>query len=193
MRAFLQYLSSDGVNLKPVWCCVDKETEKYLAVELGWSAVIAVAEERLNPIEVDPANNDKTVRRKIHRAERDGVKVVEIEGKPDDETRARIEERCKEWSANRRGTQIHLTGVRPFDDMVHRKYFYAVDKNGKVGIVLVPSACLCLLYSELDLCTRRSRSTCRYPWLPNQVGPRVPWCTSRSHRVHFSSCHQETW
>ena len=53
-------------------------------------AVIAVAEEWLNPIEADRANNDKTVLRKIHRTERDGVKVVEIKGKPDDETRTGI-------------------------------------------------------------------------------------------------------
>lgn len=134
-RAFLQYLSSGAGGLKPIWCCVDKETERFLADELGWSAVIAVAEERLNPIESDPASHDKTVRRKIHRAEREGVRVHEVEGEPEGEVRARIEERCREWAASRKGTQIHLTGVRPFDDVQHRKYFYATDKDGKVRLV----------------------------------------------------------
>ena len=97
---------------------------------------IAVAEERINPTEVDPAEADKTVRRKIHRAEREGVKIVECGQDVDDHTRAMLEERCREWEHNRKGTQIHLTGVRPFDDMQHRKYFYAVDKDGKVRFSL---------------------------------------------------------
>lgn len=131
IRNFLAYLASPEINLKPVWCCVDKDTETFLAKELGWSAVIAVAEERLNPVESDPANHDKTVRRKIHRAEREGVKVVEVE-KLDEDVKKRIEARCKLWAEKRKGTQIHLTGVRPFDDVAHRKYFYATDKNGEV-------------------------------------------------------------
>ncbi|EMD32133.1 hypothetical protein CERSUDRAFT_144292 [Gelatoporia subvermispora B] len=135
VKTFLAFLHDQ--KLKPVWCCVDKTTEKYLAGDLGWSAIIAVAEERLNPIEADPENNDKTVRRKIHRAEREGVKIVEVEGEMEQDVKRALEERCREWEANRKGTQIHLTGVRPFDDMQHRKYFYAVDKDGKVCALVV--------------------------------------------------------
>ncbi|KAJ3486884.1 hypothetical protein NLI96_g3934 [Meripilus lineatus] len=135
VKAFLTHL--DLESLKPVWCCVDKETEHYLARELGWSAVIASAEERLNPIEADPSTNDKTVRRKVHRAEREGVKVVEVDGRMDETVRQRIEERCQDWAAARKGTQIHLTGVRPFDDMIHRKYFYATDKDGQICALVV--------------------------------------------------------
>ncbi|KAH9917900.1 aspartyl-tRNA synthetase cytoplasmic [Epithele typhae] len=127
IKAYLSHL--EELKLKPVWCCVDRTTERYLAEELGWGAVTAVAEERLNPTEIDPAENDKTVRRKIHRAEREGVKVVEV-GEMDNHTREMIERRCEDWVANRKGTQIHLTGVRPFDDIQHRRYFYATDKEG---------------------------------------------------------------
>ncbi|OCH85681.1 aspartyl-tRNA synthetase cytoplasmic [Obba rivulosa] len=135
VKSFLAFLHEQ--KLKPVWCCVSKATEKYLAGDLGWSAVIAVAEERLNPVEEDPESNDKTVRRKIHRAEREGVKIVDVEGEMDPEVKHAIEERCKEWAAHRKGTQIHLTGVRPFDDMQHRKYFYAVDKDGTICALVV--------------------------------------------------------
>jgi len=120
-----------------VWACIGADMEKYLAGELGWSAVIAVAEERVDPTSVDPATTDKTVRRKIHRAESDGVKIVDVEGEPDEETKKKILVRCAEWSANRKGTQVHLTGVRPFDDPEHRKYFYAVDKNGTICALVV--------------------------------------------------------
>ncbi|KIP06304.1 hypothetical protein PHLGIDRAFT_107152 [Phlebiopsis gigantea 11061_1 CR5-6] len=137
VKAFLAYLRSDAVGLKPIWCCVDKDTEQHLAEELGWSAIIAVAEERVNPVEVNPENDDKTVRRKIHRAEREGVKVHEVVGEPDEELRAKIEERCQEWAENRKGTQIHLTGVRPFDDIKHRRYYYATDGDGKICSLVV--------------------------------------------------------
>lgn len=131
VKAFLAHIHQE--NLKPVWCCVDKATEQYLAEDLGWGAVIAVAEERINTTEIDPAEADKTVRRKVHRAEREGVKIVEVGQEMDPHVREQLEQRCTEWEHNRNGTQIHLTGVRPFDDMQHRKYFYAVDKDGKVS------------------------------------------------------------
>ncbi|KAI0737608.1 aspartyl-tRNA synthetase cytoplasmic [Daedaleopsis nitida] len=135
VKAYLAFVHEEG--LKPVWCCVDKSTERYLADELGWGAVIAVAEERINPTEVDPAETDKTVRRKIHRAEREGVKIVEVGQEMDAQVRAQLEARCKEWEEGRKGTQIHLTGVRPFDDMQHRRYFYAVDKENKPCAMVV--------------------------------------------------------
>ena len=87
VKAFLAHVHD--VGLKPVWCCVDRATERYLAEELGWGAVVAVAEERINPTETDPAESDKTVRRKIHRAEREGVKVVEVGPDLDAATRDR--------------------------------------------------------------------------------------------------------
>ena len=138
VKAFLAFLHDE--NLKPVWCCIDKPTERYLAEELGWAAVLAVAEERINPTEMDPATHDKTVRRKIHRAEREGVRVVEVGQEMGLGVRAQLEQRCRDWEASRKGTQIHLTGVRPFDDVQHRKYFYAVDKTGKVRSYLCSRA-----------------------------------------------------
>jgi lysylphosphatidylglycerol synthetase-like protein (DUF2156 family) len=135
VRAYLRFLERE--QLKPVWACLDQDTEQFLADELGWSALIAVAEERINPSEVEPGN-DKNVRRKIHRAERDGVTVHEVEDwTGQDELKARIEQRCKDWADHRQGTQIHLTGVRPFDDIVHRRYFYATDKDGQICALVV--------------------------------------------------------
>lgn len=133
VRAYLHYLEQQ--KLKPVWCCIDRETEQYLAHDLGWSGIIVVAEERLNPAEVHP-EDDKNFRRKIHRAERDGVKVTEVDHF-DDDLRKAVDQRLKDWQSNRKGEQVHLTGVRPFDDMAHRKYFVAHDKEGKVCCLVV--------------------------------------------------------
>lgn len=130
-RSYLHYIQ-DEKKLKPVWCCVDMETERVLAQDFGWSAVTAVAEERFNPTEVEPEKNDKNVRRKVHRAERDGVKIINVDGEPDDELKKEIDVRLEDWREGRKGTQVHLTGLRPWDDPKHRKYFYARDAQGKV-------------------------------------------------------------
>ena len=44
-----------------------------------------------------------------------------------------INKRLADWGAHRKGTQVHLTGLRLFDDTKHRKYFYAKDSNGTVS------------------------------------------------------------
>lgn len=136
VRSFLHYIQ-DERKLKPIWSCVDKSCERVLAHELGWSAVSAIAEERFNPTEVEPEKNDKTVRRKVHRAEREGVKVIEVDGEVDRHTRELINIRLTDWESHRKGTQVHLTGLRPFDDPKHRKYFYAKSANGTVSSLIL--------------------------------------------------------
>lgn len=169
-RSYLHYIQ-DERKLKPVWCCVDMETERVLAQELGWSAVTAVAEERFNPTEVEPEKNDKNVRRKVHRAERDGVKLIDVNGEPDEALKQEIDVRLEDWKQGRKGTQVHLTGLRPWDDPIHRKYFYARDPQGKVRTFYcvdsqrVPDLTFCT-----DLCLACIGTVGSYAWFPNQMG-----------------------
>ncbi|KIJ51289.1 hypothetical protein M422DRAFT_158559 [Sphaerobolus stellatus SS14] len=135
VRSFLRHIKRER-KLRPVWCCIDKETEKFLANELGWSAIIAVAEERLDPTRVD-LGEDKNFRRKIHRAEKEGVKVHEVDGEPDQELQEKVNKRLVDWQEARKGKQVHISGLRPFDDMAHRRYFYTTDKNGEVCCLVV--------------------------------------------------------
>jgi aspartyl-tRNA synthetase len=137
VRCYLHYIQGEK-KLKPIWVCVDQACERVLTHELGWSAVSAVAEERFNPTESEPEKNDKTVRRKVHRAEREGVKITEVKAEVDQHTQELINKRLADWEAHRKGTQVHLTGLRPFDDWQHRKYFYAKDAKGTVS----RSACI---------------------------------------------------
>ena len=136
VRAYLHFLSHEK-KLKPVWCCVDADTEKVLAHEFGWSALTAVAEERINPTEADPEKHDKGLRKKLHRAEKSGIKLTDVEGLVDPEVKKEIDERVEDWRRGRKGTQVHLTSVRPWDDEVHRKYFYARDAAGKICAMVV--------------------------------------------------------
>ena len=62
------------------------------------------------------------------------MKTVEVDQEMDQGVREQLEQRCKDGEANRKGTQIHLTGVWPFDDMQHRKHLCGVDKEDKVAV-----------------------------------------------------------
>lgn len=129
IKAYLAHLQEK--KLKPIWCCIDAATEKVLATTFGWTALTAVAEERINPSAADD-KEDKGLKKKVHKAEKYGVKLIDVEGEMDESLKNEINERVEDWKMRRKGTQIHLTGVRPFDDMEHRKYFYARDAEGKV-------------------------------------------------------------
>lgn len=131
------------------------------------------------------------MRRKVHRAEREGVKVVEVDGRMDETVRQRIEERCQDWAAARKGTQIHLTGVRPFDDMIHRKYFYATDKDGQVSTLQRSSYRNSTNRRRADLCPRCPCATLPEARFPNQVGSRIPRGTLGCNRIHPHFCYQE--
>lgn len=190
VRSYLHYIQ-DEKKLKPIWSCVGQACERVLAHELGWSAVSAVGEERFNPTEVEPEKNDKTVRRKVHRAEREGVKIIEVDGDVDKRTQELINKRLADWETHRKGTQVHLTGLRPFDDSKHRKYYYAKDAHGTVSRVAQIEH-KAVSHPIADLRIGSTRSTCSSSWFPNQVGSRIPRGPIGSDRVHPHPRHQET-
>ena len=67
-------------------------------------------------MEVNPENDDKTVRRKIHRAEREGVKVHEIAGEPEGDIRREIEQETFRVAGQNKGISklpIHLRIYSP--------------------------------------------------------------------------------
>jgi len=49
----------------------------------------------------------------------------------------KIDARVKDWLANRKGKQVHLTDIHPWRDMEHRQYHYALDKDGTVAAVCI--------------------------------------------------------
>lgn len=98
----------------------------------------------MDPTEVIPESNDKIVRRKVNRAQREGVTIHEVEpGHMEDALMQEISQRCKDWAQGRKGVQTHLTGVRPCDDPAHRKFYYARDKDQKVSFALRSFHCVC--------------------------------------------------
>jgi aspartyl-tRNA synthetase len=120
-------------KFKPVWILCSPEVETILGERLGWRSLSCIAEERVDPSR-NQAASDGEIARKLRRAENEGIKLVSFnqgEMVPDD-VRKKIDDRISEWLSNRKGTQVHLSQIRPWCDSEHRWYFYAMDKEGNI-------------------------------------------------------------
>ena len=157
------YFLSHGKKLKPVQCHVDAETEKILANEFGWSSLTTVAEERINLTKADPEKCDKNFRKRLHCAEKSGIKLTDVIGLVDHKVKKEIDECVEDWKHSKKGTQVHLTSVRPWDDEVHCKYFSSWDATDNI--------CTMVVLAQLSV-----------SWLPDQVGIGVPWHTAGNNQ-----------
>lgn len=129
---FLQWMRRE-TKFKPVWILCSPEVETILGERLGWRSLSCIAEERVDPSR-NQAASDGEISRKLRRAENEGIKLVTFnqgEMVPDD-IRKKIDDRISEWLSNRKGTQVHLSQIRPWCDSEHRWYFYAMDKDGNI-------------------------------------------------------------
>jgi lysylphosphatidylglycerol synthetase-like protein (DUF2156 family) len=103
-QAFTAHLKKE--KLKPIWACIDEATESVLTERMGWRCVIAVAEQRVDPVTLAAEGGERSVRQKANRATREGVTVTEKEGFLTEEEQEEIAQRMKEWQENRHGTQV---------------------------------------------------------------------------------------
>lgn len=136
--AFLHFLKKE-TKLKPIWVLCSAQLEEVLGERLGWKTLSCTVEERVDT-EKNRAANDSEIQKKIRHAQSEGVKIIEMpEGKPiPDDIKARCNKRVKDWQANRKGTQIHLSDIHLFHDEDHRRYFIAEDKTGEIcGIAVL--------------------------------------------------------
>lgn len=132
MAGYLRYIKKE-TNLKPLWLLVGTDAEEVLAEKFNWRTFSVAAEQRLDPSN-NPANKDPDVQRKIRHAEKEGVKIIDIPFGQDipQELRSKIDGRVEDWLKNRKGKQVHLTNIRPWQDTEHRLYSYAIDKEGTI-------------------------------------------------------------
>ena len=137
IAGFLQYLKKTR-RLKPLWLLCGAEAEEVLAERFDWRTLSVAAEQRLDP-ESNPAAHDPDVQRKCRHATKEGVKVHDIPlGTPvSDEVKDKIEHRIQDWLKGRKGKQVHLTDVHPWQDMAHRQYHYAVHNDTICGMVIL--------------------------------------------------------
>ena len=138
--AFLKWLKKDKStkDLKPIWVLVGHEFEEVLGAKFGWKTFTCAAEERVDATK-NKAEKDHDVARKIRHAEKEGIKIREFEeGDPvPDDLRSQCDTRIEDWHAGRTGKQIHISEITPWRDMAHRRYFFALDKDGKIQSLVV--------------------------------------------------------
>lgn len=132
MTGYLRFIKKER-NLKPLWLLVGSEAEETLATKFNWRTFSVVAEQRVDPAH-NPALQDSDVQRKIRHAEKEGVKITDypIGSPPPEEVRKKVDERVVDWLNNRKGKQVHLTNIRPWQDMEHRQYHVAQTADGTI-------------------------------------------------------------
>jgi len=138
MGGFLRFIKKER-RLKPLWLLCGGAVEEVLAAKFDWRTFSVAAEQRLNPAN-NPAVHDPDIQRKIRHAEKEGIKIHDIPlgTPPSMEIRQKIDKRIQDWLHGRKGKQVHLTDVHPWQDVPHRQYHYSVAKDGTItGLVIL--------------------------------------------------------
>ncbi|KAI3318261.1 aspartyl-tRNA synthetase [Xylariaceae sp. AK1471] len=134
ISSFLRYLKKSE-DLRPIWLLVSAQVEEILGSKLGWRTLSTTAEERVD------THNAAQVTKKERQAKNADIKIHSTAlGEPvPDDVRAKCDKRIQDWKDNRKGKkQVHITEVRPWISMAHRRYVWAEDKTGEiVGLVIL--------------------------------------------------------
>ncbi|CAK7243562.1 MAG: aspartate--tRNA ligase dps1 [Sporothrix thermara] len=135
ISAFLKDLRT-SMDLRPLWLLVSAELEHLLGTKLGWNTMSCVAEER---VQVNGNGAASAVKKKQRQAEEAGVTTHVLDrGEPVPAAfRERCDKRIEEWKAKRTGKQVHITEVRPWVDLRHRRFVWAEDRNGNIAALVI--------------------------------------------------------
>lgn len=119
VKDFVKFVEKE-LKLTPVWMLVSESVQDVLGNRLGWRTLTCVEEQR---VDADKhAGGPKG--REARKIEREGIKIDEI--RPDEDFMKRADKQIEAWKEKRSGKkQVHLTEVRPWVDMEHRRYFVA--------------------------------------------------------------------
>ncbi|QIW98196.1 hypothetical protein AMS68_003714 [Peltaster fructicola] len=138
ISGYLRYIKKER-HLKPLWLLCGAHCETTLAEKFDWRTFSVAAEQRLDPSN-NPAARDNEIQKKIRHAEREGIKLHDIPiGEPiPEDIKTKVEARIDDWLKGRKGKQVHLTDVHPWQDVAHRQYHYSTTKEGEIaGLVIL--------------------------------------------------------
>jgi nondiscriminating aspartyl-tRNA synthetase len=132
MTGYLKFIKKER-NLKPLWLLVGSDAEEVLATKFNWRTFSVVAEQRVDPTH-NPALQDSDVQRKIRHAEKEGVKIFDyaLGTPPPAEMKQKVDARVEDWLKGRKGRQVHLTNIHPWQDEEHRQYHVAQTADGTI-------------------------------------------------------------
>ncbi|KAK6442282.1 aspartate--tRNA ligase dps1 [Oleoguttula sp. CCFEE 5521] len=138
IASYLKYIRKER-HLKVLWLLCGSAVSDVLGTKFDWRTLSVAAEQRLNPGN-NPAIHDSELQRKIRHAEKEGVKIhdIPIGTPPSKEIREKVDKRVEDWLAGRKGKQVHLTDVHPWQDVPHRQYHYSTTRDGTItGLVIL--------------------------------------------------------
>ncbi len=132
MTGYLKYIRKER-NLKPLWLLVNGPVEEVLATKFNWRTFSVTGEQRVDPVH-NPAEKDSDVQRKIRHAEKEGVKITDyaIGSPPPQDVKDKVDARVEDWLKNRKGKQVHLTNIHPWQDEEHRQYHISYASDGTI-------------------------------------------------------------
>jgi len=161
--AFLAYLEKEH-KLSPIWLNVSDDVEEILGQRFGWKTMSPVAEERVD-LENRTAAQRREIQRKVNHAKKEGIVVKDygFGAKIPEDVQDKVDKRIQDWQASRKGTQVHLTKLekrRVFQDLAHRWFFIASDKNGNICSLIA----LCQLSAQFGMQIKYSLD---FPGAPN--------------------------
>jgi len=135
---FLEYVRAE-MHAKPVWMMVGEPIENILGGRFGWCSLTCTADQRIDNVRNNPAKHDHEIQRKMRHTKKLGVSIDEVPFHENVPTalQEEVNECIHAWQKSRRGTQVHLTDVRPWIDQEHRHYFVARDSDKKVCALVV--------------------------------------------------------
>nr|POF26272.1 aspartate--trna ligase, cytoplasmic [Quercus suber] len=135
--AYLRYIKKER-RLKTLWLLGGPRVEEALANRFDWRTFSVAAEQRVD-LENITAAQDPEIQRKIRHAEKEGVKVHDVMLGTDvpQDFKDKIDARVQDWLKGRKGKQVHLTDVHPWQDSAHRQYHYCVNKEGTIVSLVI--------------------------------------------------------
>ncbi|CAN8105243.1 unnamed protein product [Discula destructiva] len=119
VKAFVHFVEKD-LKLTPVWMLVSESVQEVLGRRLNWRTLTCVEEQRVDADKHAAGPSGREARK----VEKEGIKIHEL--RPDDSFMQRADVAIEEWKAKRSGKkQVHLTEIKPWVDIEHRRYFAA--------------------------------------------------------------------
>jgi ergosteryl-3beta-O-L-aspartate synthase len=138
IASYIRFIKKEQ-HLKPLWLLCGHAAQEILGVKFDWRTFSVAAEQRLDPGN-NPAIHDPDLQRKCRHAEKEGVKLHDIPiGTPiPDDVKKQVDQRVQDWLHGRKGKQVHLTDVHPWQDTPHRQYHYSTTADGTIaGLVIL--------------------------------------------------------
>lgn len=133
--AFQRYIEKQGK--RTIYISASPQFADW-AIKNTAKTLIEFGDELILDPRVDPLQKSGTygslLRRKVKRAQREGVTIHEYVGS-DLEIEKKIEELSHTWKKNRRGMQLHISNIYQFDDRYGKRWFYAKRGSQIVGVV----------------------------------------------------------